>query len=105
MTFVHIRKPPALYNDFRELDALHSAKHCKPVTGCRVPDGCRMQINNYYIISISGSTTFLLSLGLMKYKEVFDQIWWSSQLYHATLSLLVLDSSLEFVRVSNKRNV
>ena len=48
------------------------------------------QINDYYINLILGSTTFLLSLGLIKYWEVFDEKWWSSQLYHATLSLLVL---------------
>ena len=53
--------------------------------------------------SISGSTTFLLSLGLVKYWQVFEEKWWSSQLYHATLSLLVLIITLNlFISLINE---
>ena len=36
------------------------------------------------------STTFLLSLGLIKYWQVFDEKLWYTQLYHASFSLLVM---------------
>ena len=31
-----------------------------------------------------------MALGLLKYWQVFDEKWWSSQLFHASFSLLVL---------------
>ena len=62
-----------------------------------------MWINYHSINLISGSTTFLLSLGLVKYWQVFEEKWWSSQLYHATLSLLVLIITLNlFISLINE---